>query len=683
MNGATLSLLGAFTIWLTAWTTTGCTGRSSQNDPDASNPKPPHTLQPLEPYEWTQHAHNAQRTSYTTTEVPAPWRWKWSWNGPTDAGKVSSGKFRLPRNSQPVTGGGLVYIAAGSRGVFALRHTDGQVQWSRNPASASQGTIESTPAYDEATSALLVVASSGALYQLDASTGETKASVTLEGTSDLALPPAVTDDDVYVSMGRHLHAIDKRTMQERWRYDAGSPVETPPAWSATKNTVVVASQDLFVHAVASADGTVRWRSKPTPREPGDPGSSANLAEVSRGWPVIAEQHGLVLIKLRLDWQTLWRWNPWPTNNQTMRSNLQGAPEQQALLALNLDTGAQSFVANVGHGGFGDGDYMPMGPMPVVKRFDNGDEVAYVVMRGSPCLASPCDGRWDSHLGELMLDDETVQGFDAGHVRFVRNTFFPTDEQAYVSMAGDHLFGGHWMFGLAHQIGDRTAARGDSSDNPITTTDLPHIVTSTSSCAFSASHECPSGLVQDGDSRALPGGFYIYHGEGPVYDEFWSEYATWVVSRNAVFFVSTDGALVALEAGGTGGSSEAGSAIASARVALTRRESTGVVRRTPATTTETRAVVIHYKAARDYAGRHATVHGVLRSVFNNGKAVYLTFQTPHQGSFIVRIMKAHWGAFAHHPEAMYRPGGHVRVTGKISWYQGDPVIYVQSPSQIQR
>ena len=66
--------------------------------------------------EWTQHAHDAQRTSSTNQVVPPPWRWKWAWNGPDAQGRVSPGKFRLPRNSQPVTGGGRVYIAAGDRG---------------------------------------------------------------------------------------------------------------------------------------------------------------------------------------------------------------------------------------------------------------------------------------------------------------------------------------------------------------------------------------------------------------------------------------------------------------------------------------------------------------------------------------------------------------------------------------
>ncbi|MCB0136727.1 MAG: hypothetical protein KDD75_16600, partial [Caldilineaceae bacterium] len=87
--------------------------------------RPSATLPPLGTSEWTQHAANAQRTSYNPSSVPAPWRWKWAWNGSNASGGITSGKFGLPRNSQPVTGGGQVYIAAGSRGVFALDNADG------------------------------------------------------------------------------------------------------------------------------------------------------------------------------------------------------------------------------------------------------------------------------------------------------------------------------------------------------------------------------------------------------------------------------------------------------------------------------------------------------------------------------------------------------------------------------
>jgi hypothetical protein len=57
----------------------------------------------------------------------------------------------------------------------------------------------------------------------------------------------------------------------------------------------------------------------------------------------------------------------------MRQLLTQRPGDQALFVLDLDDGSKPFIANVGHGGYGDNDYMPMGPQPVVKRLPDGKE----------------------------------------------------------------------------------------------------------------------------------------------------------------------------------------------------------------------------------------------------------------------------------------------------------------------
>ncbi|MBI5302382.1 MAG: PQQ-like beta-propeller repeat protein [Chloroflexi bacterium] len=621
--------------------------------------------------EWSQHAHDAQHTGYTDQVVAAPWRWKWVWNGANASGGIATGKFGLPRNSQPVTGGGRVYIAAGGNGVYALNSANGSPLWNTRPG----GNINSTPAYDSGTNAVFVLSSNGTLYKLDAATGNTSGQFATGGSSTLPLPPSVLSDRVLISMGTKVYAINKTTMAQLWAYDAGSAVHTPPAYSPSRNRVIAISEDLMVHAINNANGTRVWSIKPTPLTAGDPGQDSNSAESKYGWPVIAEAHGLVLVRYRLDWQTLWTWNPWPSTNSAMRANLTNRPDQQAIFALSLDTGASAFIANVGNGGYGDGGYIPMGPQPVVKRFANGQEVAYIVMRGAPCDASPCDGRWDSHLGEMELDSTTVSGYQAGDVRYIRNTFFPTDEQANLSMSGDYLLGGHWMFGLAHAITDRSASRGTSS-NRIQTTDLPHIITSASNCGFSASHYCGSSLIQDGDPRTIPGGFYIYYNQGTVYDRYWSEYASWVVSNGIVYFVSADGAIVALESGAPA-APVANTLFAPATTtpaAMKLAQAMLNVNDTPS--------VIPYTDARRYAGQTATVEGTLQFVFNNGVAAYLGFKNPHQGEFKARVLKENWNNFDAPPETLFQVGQRVRVTGTIEWYQGDPVIYVRVPAQVQ-
>ena len=664
-SGLTPSAIASPTSTASPTPTTSPTATATPTASPTLTPTP--TLPPgtPQPSAWNQHAHNAQRTSYAPVSVPTPWRLQWVWNGSDAAGRVAAGKFGLPRNSQPVTGGGRVYIAAGSRGVYALARETGAVLWNRTFAAAAN----STPAYDPATGALFVVTTDGVLHKLNAATGVPQAQFAAAGSSSLPLPPALLGDTVYFSMGSGVYALSTTTLVQRWRYEAGSPVDTPPAISAAQSLVVVASRDLFVHAIRTGDGSRAWRTKTTPRTGGDPGGTSQFAEVANGWPVIAEQQGLVLVKLRLDWQSLWTLSPWPAGNAAMRAALLAQPDQQALLVLRLSDGSQAFIANVGHGGFGDGDYLPMGPMPVVKQVPDGRDLAYVVMRGSPCLADPCDGRWDSRLGELLLDDDSVPGYGAGDVRYMENTFFPTDEQAYLSMAGDDLFAAHWEAGIAHRIVDRSPARG-SGAQPILTALLPHIATSQDEdvcgTGFDSSRFCAAGLR---NTRPWPGGFYIYWQEGNVYDQFWSEYAAWVISEGQLLYVSTDGAVVAL----THGTPAAGVAAAG-----TRTDAPTVV--TGASTGA--RPVIPVTAARAYAGQTAVVEGTPVEVFSNGKALYLGFTKPHRGGFVVRIPVHAWANFPAAPATLYAPGRALRIQGRIGWYQGAPTITVTDPAQIE-
>ena len=516
-------------------------------------PTPTPSPVPVISGEWTQHAHDAQRTSYTDQVVNTPWRWKWSWNGPNATGGISAGKTGLPRNVQPVTGGGRVYVAAGSRGVFALNNTNGSVIWN----AANVGTVNSTVAYDS--ESVFVVSTNGTLYKLNAGTGAISGQFSsTSGTSTLPLPPAVISDRILFSMGTAAYAINKTTMAQIWKYDAGSPVDSPPAYSPSRNRVIIATRDLFAHAITNTNGAQAWRVRlPTPRTPGNPGSDTNFAEVSKGWPVLAEVHGLVLIKLRLDWQALWDYGgPWPTDNATTRSWLQSPSGQddQALMVLDIDDGSSPFVANIGHGGMGDGGYEPMGPQPVVKRFSDNTELVYTVIRGGSRVAVP-DGRADSHLGEMVLDSTTVAGLQPGYVRWIQypssNQQLTTDEQPNVSMAGNYLYFGHWMASTAALIGNRSSSLGSFS-NPIGSTNQPAIISSQdpSSCAFSSSHYCPDGLGQQGDWKPwmLNNGYYIYYNQGKPFDTYWNEWATWSVSNSTIYYLSTDGAVTALENG---------------------------------------------------------------------------------------------------------------------------------------
>ena len=620
--------------------------------------------------EWTQHAADAGRSSYVARSVPTPWRWKWAWNGPDADGAIVPGKTSLPRNVQPITGGGRVYVAAGAGGLVALDREDGTESWRRS----FEGTAQATPAWDRRTDTVLVVSLDGRLHRLDAASGETLAVADLPGAG--ATPPLLVEDRVYLGAGNALVALSATSLNEIWRYDAGAQVETAPAYSTVTNRVVIGTADLYVHAVDAADGSGLWRVKPTPRVPPDdpdqPVYSGNEASFRHAWPVVADAHGLVLIKLRLDWQTMWNYGPLVTN-EAIRQFMVDNPDQQALMALDLDSGENAFIANIGHGGFGNGDYMPMGPQPVIRTRADGSQQAFMVIRGSDVY----DERWDSHFGELVLDD-SLPGLQPGYVRWIQYPglvdYLLTDEQPNLSMAGDHLFGGHWMAGYAIELDNQAPPLGSYSA-PITSNPLPHIVTSSNQGLFNPGHWDPGPLVQDDDAREFPFGFYIYWNQGAVYDQYWSEYAIWVVSDGLVMFRSTDGALVALEHGEPE-TPPTPAATAAAQSSLSNPPPS--------------PLVIDFDQAVAAAGRYAEVHGTIRSVFNNGKAVQLAFADPHRGHFKVLIERNHWPAFG--PQLgtsigwskarIFQPGQRIAVTGQIGWYQGDPVIRISSPTQIR-
>ncbi len=92
-------------------------------------------------------------------------------------------------------------------------------------------------------------------------------------------------------------------------------------------------------------------------------------------------------------------------------------------------------------------------------------------------------------------------------------------------------------------------------------------------------------------------------------------------------------------------------------------------------------VISFKDARKFAGKEKIVEGEIKEIINNRKAVYLGFAKPHTGFFVVRILEENWKNFPDVPDKIYKEGQKIRVSGKIEWYQGDPVIYVENPSQI--
>jgi uncharacterized repeat protein (TIGR01451 family) len=522
------------------------------------SPSVPPTVAQADTDEWTQHAHDPQRTGYSPDDISRPWRYKWQWNGADESGRGVADWVPMRILVQPITGGGRVYVVAGWAGgeadkVYALAKSDGEVIWSGAPG----GELSSTPAYSE--EHLFVASENGTLYKLNAGNGNMVDSFMAD--SALSTPPLLVGDRVYItSENGTLYAISKNTMDQIWTYSAGAQAATMPAYSTTRNIIIFCDRELYVHAVDTTGERV-WRVKPTNREPfyGHPTAEdmgANQASFDYGWPVVADGQGVVFVRLRLNWDTLWGGpgygGSYPTTNAAIRQFLENNPDQQCLFALDLDNGSPAFTPAVGNSAL-EGDYnvqLVMGPQPVVRRLGNGKEVAYIIWRNGQ-VSPGSDGRWDATMGEMVLDSSTVSGYQAGDLRFVSTQFIPTDESGPVTAAGNFVFHGHWLAMCSSDLGDRSG--GSSYGNAIGEIG-PYVIWAQaggSGCSFDANTRWCSSLLTETDTRDFGAGFYVLYDEPERYwdssDPYAFNYAPYmVVSDGLIIAKSIDGAIFVLE-----------------------------------------------------------------------------------------------------------------------------------------
>ncbi len=652
--------------------------------PTQSAPTP--TQSPTSTTEWTQFAHDAQRTSFTPQTVATPWKYKWQWNGAGPDGKKQSGHLSAPPLVQPITGGSRVYTIANNT-IFALSKNNGQVLWSNN----SLGNLISTPIYEN--EYIYIASTNNYLYKLNASNGSIIKSY--NSNSSIQLTPLLVDNSIYIaSQNGILTKVDKNLMTKVWEYQGTSPSATPASFSPSRNTIIYVTQDLYTHAIDNTNGNRKWRVKPTLRNYQAGNLNSSSAQAEDGWPVIAEQHGLVFIRYRLDWDSLWTWNPYPTTNSQIRSALASTPSAQALFPLNLDNGNQAFIPAVGNGGAGDGGTLPMGPQPIIKTI-NDKEVAYIIWRnGLACGTGWCDGREDATMGEMVLDNNTVPGYTTGDMRFISYTDIQTDEMMNIAMSGDIIFHSHWLINSAKRITDRSSNLGATFTNPIKTSDAPFVIwrqvycptnntqcnpqifpggTGTSygpsNCPFNATTRyCQAGLYSYGDQRSYPPGFYEYHNDNNSGTDPFT-----VVSDGLVLIKTNDGAIMALENGNP----------------LASNHNQDLAQSTTQTQvlgdTDTNNIpVITYQQADKYIGHNVTVQGKLTSAVNHRpKAIYLGFTNPHDGALLIRVFEKDLSKFNYDPMTLINKT--IRISGYVTpyWPEGkDPEIIVSDPSQIE-
>lgn len=507
-------------------------------------------VQPAAGPEWNQEAGNAQRTGYIAEEPAEPWTLKWTWNGPDANGGSGNHFYDAARQAYTVMGGGALYVPAGAQGLYALELTTGQPRWNLRATS-----FNNTPAYDPVTAAVFAGGADGLLYKINAATGTYQ---TYAAGSAIVRGVLVAGGSVYVlTANGHVHKVNAGTLAKVWEYggSAGSATPPPPAgphrvylplvagglgggavgapgtglaYSASRDVIIYGTEDLYVQALNNATGTVKWRVKPSPNAAGFPNQFLWY------WPVVAEQNGVVFVRMRLDHNSgLWGCGSapcgpsgrFPNTNAQTRTFLTNNPSMQNLFALSLDTGAPAFTPAVGYGGTEEmvngQAFLTTGPAPVVKVWPDGTEVAYIHFRNGQS-GSP-DGRWDSNMGEMVLNNATIAGLAAGDLRFVRmsryngyggNAYvYITDEQNALSMAGTTLFHAHWVGSESVRITDRSASLGLTYGSPIAAANRPIVIRRLATCNSynPATHrsECLN-FSGYGDNRYYAGpGFWTY------------------------------------------------------------------------------------------------------------------------------------------------------------------------------
>lgn len=616
---------------------------------------------------WWQHAHDALRTGYAPAAPPLPWRWAWQWNGSDALGRLVTNKILLPRNVQPIVAAGRVFVAAGTNGIVSLNASNGQEIWRFRTNDA----FTSTVAYDPRSDRIFAVSTNGRLYRLIPATGASEGTITLGSGSTLPLPPAIYRGTLWATMNNRLICYDTVSKNVRWIYTAPAVFETPPAYSPNHDLVVACDAALYVVAVDNRTGSLRWRMKPGIHSP------SSDTTYALGWPVIAEQHEIVLVRLRIPWDYLWV-SPDPfavPTNSVIRQRLNDEPGARCHFALRLQDGQIAFDINNGAGGYGDGGYLPIGSMPIIRVMPDGREIAYNIIRGD----HRWDARWDSHFGEIVLDNETVPGLRAGDVRWIRHgnnptddDFLLTDEQPFLSAAGDYLFGSHWLVTYAIRPLDRGPAYGSFAQK-IDSTNVPWMIVSQGvcgPCTFTTNHYCAAGLSEDpGCGRNFAGGFYVCFNQGAVQDQYWTEYGCVIGLPDRLIVRDAAGAifcLVSAQLSGQASGSDSKEPVENSKAYGPGTESDMA----PAPPVQ------------------ATFRGELKYVFNNGKQIPLGFADPHRGARKILIERKYWSAFeglgtemGRNLAALWAEGDFVEATGVLGYYQGDEVIRISGPTAI--
>lgn len=168
--------------------------------------------------------------------------------------------------ASPTVADGVVYLASGDGGLYALDLLSGAERWRRELGAPSH----STPAV--AGGLVYAVTRDGRIQAIDRATGRRTWEVATGPDAPLVWghesgdiytsSPAVARGLVIVGAGDgHVYALDAATGAERWRFRTGGRVRSSPAIADAR--VYVGSMDGVLYALDVATGAPLWRFETT------------------------------------------------------------------------------------------------------------------------------------------------------------------------------------------------------------------------------------------------------------------------------------------------------------------------------------------------------------------------------------------------------------------------------------
>lgn len=231
--------------------------------------------------DWPQLQHDPQHTGRTASSLGTNYGVAWAWTDKTHKvqnfvsginksvtdGFGSSFQFSniFAEQMQPIVAGGKAYFGAMNGTMFAVDALTGNNRWD----FTSSGPILSTAAY--ANSILVFTSMDGKIYGLDANTGVQKWMYMTGAGINSA--PIINANTVFVgSRDGYFYAVDLNTGALKWRHlseipgsptspSNGAQIVAPGAVSEDGGTVVYGSENMYLYALNTADGSERWTPK--------------------------------------------------------------------------------------------------------------------------------------------------------------------------------------------------------------------------------------------------------------------------------------------------------------------------------------------------------------------------------------------------------------------------------------